>query len=358
MNFSPDTNDLRGRYRQSSRSFAHSPVRTQQTIQSRPHAVKRKDTTQIASDRQQKTAATPSDMFAMATNGYKTASRSIERRETTEKQTVQQEKLVHVTDHKEKKVEQTDKRIETHKEVPTIWRPTESKKGKRLSLPVPGDRKMRKPQAVLLAVVGFVLMFGITLGLMDWRTDPYVEAQAMHAEEQVRESSVSAAVDETDITPEALVSHTVSADHPKRITIAKAKIDSRVFGAGLKDGNQLDPPKNVFDVSWYDKSAKPGSGSGAVLLNGYERGIQKNGALYSLNTLVQGDQIIIERGDGQHITYEVVQTQSYPKNDIDMTAVMLPVENGEEGLNIVTSHGEFDSASDRDHFVIFAVRIS
>lgn len=339
MNFSQDTSDLRNRYRQqSSRTFAHTPMRNQPTIQSRPHAIKRRSTT----------GGIQSCNSVMKPKGYKLPSHPIGPK-TVEKQV---------------QPVQSAKSVQMHidKELPTIWRPTESKRSKRTHFTLLKNLKTRKPQTILVAALGFVLIFGLTMGFVGWNADPHVEAQAIQAKAETQpkvDASVdNVIVDESEVTPEALASHTVPTDHPKRIMITKAKVEARVFGMGLKNGNQLDPPKNIFDMSWYDKSAKPGSGGGAVLLNGYAQGSHKNGVLYNLKTLAQGDQIAIERGDGQVITYEVVQTQSYPKNDIDMTAIMLPIENGKEGLNIVTSHGEFGGAEEQEHFVVFAVRIS
>lgn len=355
MNSTQDNNELRNRYRgQSSRSFTHEPVRKQRVIQSRLHAVPQQKAQHNISDsnsikvhihKEPKAVAVPSNMFAVAPKNYKDSSplasgpshisgqkqSQPERHSTVTKASMKSES----NDHRTPTINRKNKHTKTHKQ------------------------KTKRPQLAVLAVVGLVFIFSLAISVAGWKANPHVEAQApLTKAPQPQVHNTDMTLDETEVTQDALLGHAVSADQPKRIVIPKIKTDARVYGAGLKNGNQLDIPKNIFDTSWYDKSAKPGSGSGAVMINGHEQGKHKNGSLFGLEGLVQGDQIMIERGDGQIITYEVVKIQNYQKNDVDMTAMMLPVENGKEALNLITSSNEFNKATPQEHIAVFAVRIS
>jgi LPXTG-site transpeptidase (sortase) family protein len=133
------------------------------------------------------------------------------------------------------------------------------------------------------------------------------------------------------------------------LSIPKLDINkSRVVGLGLVAGsNQLDDPDNVNDTGWYSSSAKPGqaaTGKMAGLYDGHNTGVNTKGVFYNLGKLAVGDQIIIERGDGQIFTYQVQENQMPALEDIDMNKMMQPVQSGVECLNIITCGGEWDAA--------------
>lgn len=152
-------------------------------------------------------------------------------------------------------------------------------------------------------------------------------------------------VDETPITPAQVDSYTVSATHPRYISIPALSVQkARVVEVGLTKYNVLDTPRNIADTAWYNKSALPGNGSGAVVIDGHNGGISKNGVFVNLGSLKRGDEIIVERGDGKKITYLVQENRTMSlqqANTTGMKDMMQPVDPSHEGLSLITCAGNW-----------------
>lgn len=166
-------------------------------------------------------------------------------------------------------------------------------------------------------------------------TPPGISAQAISGRN----------IDETPVTPKQIDAHTVPADQPRYISIPTLGIkNARIFGVGVTKDNQLDAPKNIFDVAWYKKSALPGSGQGAVLLDAHNGGVTKDGIFARLKELKQGDTLTIERGDGKEITYRVKENVSMPLEEVNSTGMknmMVSADSTKEGLNVITCDGKY-----------------
>ncbi|RYF29428.1 MAG: class F sortase [Chloroflexi bacterium] len=120
-----------------------------------------------------------------------------------------------------------------------------------------------------------------------------------------------ATIDESPVTQSQVAEYKVPASQPRYISIPDLGIyNSRVKAVGLTTTKNLDTPKNLSDTAWYEKSALPGTGAGAVVINGHNGGITRNGVFVNLNMLKQGSAIIVERGDGKKFTYSVVENKT------------------------------------------------
>lgn len=147
----------------------------------------------------------------------------------------------------------------------------------------------------------------------------------------------------------------VLSSNPRVLRIPQLGVEHRIVEVGVNDLNILAPPANVHDIGWYTGSQAPGA-PGAVLLNGYTRGPSLPGPLVQLETLLPGNIMSIETGDGSTINYEIVEIKDYPYDEIDMVAALLPIEPGRNGLNIMTYENEsteFNSNTAR-RLVLFA----
>lgn len=158
-------------------------------------------------------------------------------------------------------------------------------------------------------------------------------------------ASADPSISETEVTKEQVTEYTVPATHPRYISIPKLGISKvRVQKVGLTPNNLVDVPKNIHDAAWYDKSVTPGSGYGAVLIDGHNGGITKDGVFAKLGTLVSGDSIIVERGDGEKFTYEVRENKSMTlteANETGMKAMMKSIDEDNEGLSLITCDGKW-----------------
>lgn len=159
-------------------------------------------------------------------------------------------------------------------------------------------------------------------------------------------------VDETPITEEKKIEYTVPATHPRYISVPELGINkARVVPLNIvKATNQLDAPVSIYDAGWYTGSSKPESnGSGALLMDGHNGGPNFDGIFKKLGKLSVGGKIIIERGDGQIFTYEVKDSRDMlvsdindPKNPFGMSTMLNSIEEGKQGLNIITCVGQWN----------------
>lgn len=152
-------------------------------------------------------------------------------------------------------------------------------------------------------------------------------------------------IDETPLTQKDREDYTVPAAQPRYISIPALGItNARVFSVGLTTTNNLDTPNNISDTAWYEKSALPGSGNGAVVINGHNGGITRDGIFVNLDKLKSGDAIIIERGDGKKLTYTVVENETISlkeANETGMRKMMQPVQQDKESLSLITCAGNW-----------------
>ncbi len=131
---------------------------------------------------------------------------------------------------------------------------------------------------------------------------------------------------------------------PRYVRIPKINVSSRVLTLGVDEKGRMQAPNNIHDAGWYEQSARPGSG-GAVLLDGHVSGKINSAVFKNLKTLVPGDEIEIERGDGQKFKYKVVTSKDYPVDQLDMVKALISVQPGVNGLNIITCSGDFNASN-------------
>lgn len=125
---------------------------------------------------------------------------------------------------------------------------------------------------------------------------------------------------------------------PRYLFIPKIAVKAMVKPMGVTAKNQIEAPGSAFDAGWYDKSAKPGE-SGALLIDGHVSGGTVPGIFYNLKNLMPGDELTIERGDGLKLVYEVVKSQTYDVANVDMKAVLAPINSTKPGVNLITCTG-------------------
>lgn len=186
--------------------------------------------------------------------------------------------------------------------------------------------------AVTLLISGYYALRWYTTGQLP----PAIKVKAMEADPRVNE---------TPVTKEQVANYTVPATHPRYITIDKLGIyNVRVFSVGLDQNNILKTPNNLDDAAWYNKSAFPGAGYGAVMINAHNGGITRNGVFAGLDRLSKGDLITVERGDGKKFTYSVASNGSMSLDQVNKTGMqemMQSADPSKEGLSLITCAGSY-----------------
>lgn len=139
----------------------------------------------------------------------------------------------------------------------------------------------------------------------------------------------------------------VEANNPRYLDIPRLDIHARVRHSAV-DNNKLPLPNDVYDVAWFAGSSAPGQG-GNVLISGLYKGSTKDGVFKNLDSLEKGDEIIIERGDGEKFTYEVRELQIVDAKDAanELPGVQRRIDD-KETLSLVTARtyaegGEYES---------------
>ena len=197
------------------------------------------------------------------------------------------------------------------------------------------------------AFVGMALVLfvtGLYIAYTGLKSDQISQVQAAKLTAQANKSyssgNANAAPAIATVKPTAtnMAAYTVVPNDPRYIRIPKLSVFSRVMGVGVDKQGALKTPNNVFDTAWYKQSALPGQ-PGAMLIDGHVSSWSSHGVFYGLKNLVPGDTMSIERGDGKVFNYEVVKTQVYDANNVDMTAAVTPVTKGTPGLNLISCDG-------------------
>ncbi|HVW23151.1 MAG TPA: sortase [Candidatus Saccharimonadales bacterium] len=213
---------------------------------------------------------------------------------------------------------------------------------------VPGElHQMSGLQVIFVALAGFIMAIGLTVSFQAWQTNHSAAAKV----EALSQKSQSGSTDEPKVqapgTPPStskpstpsINSYQVPASHPRYIDIPKLDVHARILSLGLTKDGALATPGNVFDTGWYNGSSLPGQ-AGAMLIDGHVSSWTTNGVFYGIKTLKAGDTIQVSNGQGTVFNYQVVKTQIFDHDQVDMQSAVQPVNPGKPGLNLITCTGD------------------
>jgi sortase (surface protein transpeptidase) len=224
-------------------------------------------------------------------------------------------------------------------------------------------RRIFRLDTLFMALAAILFSSGLFIAYNGLKADSTSQVQAQkltkEASTAFNTNKDTNAVSTVKPTASAVSSYTVPATNPKIIKIPKLGVDSRILNVGTDKTGALKTPNNVFDTAWYNQSALPGQ-PGAVLIDGNISSLTSKEVFYGLNKLVPGDTITITTGNDTVYTYQVVQTKTYPANDVDMTAAISPVVSGTPGLNLISFYGQVESGTSEfnQRIIVFTKQIS
>ena len=202
------------------------------------------------------------------------------------------------------------------------------------------------PKKVITWVVWLILAVLLAVYIVrvaTWENWYYNDKEG--SERAMTVSSIATSQDLSEEEPSDVqkTEHIVPADHPRYLTIEKIGVNkARVVSVGINQKNQLGTPNNIFDVGWYDSSAKPGM-NGTVLMDGHNGGPSKYGVFKRLPELAPGDIISVERGDGVVFKYRVTENKTVALNEADsyMTTAMKSPEKGKQSITLISCTGDW-----------------
>lgn len=214
---------------------------------------------------------------------------------------------------------------------------------------------------IVLAVVAFVTFSGI---------DPSEVGQAEAIEQSLMSSSTTTPTTlETSATepeqPDPLWQESINISHgnperpiPASLTIERigVKADIDPYGVNARSG-EMDVPRNVEDVAWYQHGPSPGANGSAVLAAHVDLTGQGPGVFFDIKKLNPGDFIEIEYEDGSQQGFVVEARSTYLKDELPLEAIFS--RSGPPVLTLITCGGGFDSSVSRydSNVVVYAAPI-
>ncbi len=210
----------------------------------------------------------------------------------------------------------------------------------------------------LVGLAGLVFMIGLVVSFQAWQTNNNAAAQVSALSKRTDKSGDNPAPSTTKPSGAAFNNYAVAPDLARYIKIPKLGVSARVLQTGVNSSGALGTPNNVFDAAWYTGSARPGQ-AGATLIDGHVSGWTTHGVFYNVLKLTAGDTLQIVKGDGTIVNYQVVKTQLYPADNVDMRAAITPVTAGKSGLNLITCAGQVKKGTSQfsQRVIVFAEQI-
>lgn len=131
-----------------------------------------------------------------------------------------------------------------------------------------------------------------------------------------------------------------------RLKIPRFNVDSAIEAIGITN-NQLDVPHNPYNTGWYYIYDRPGLGGNAVFAAHVDYYPNILGPFKHLFELGEGDEVIVQMGNGQEYVYRFLWKERYHINSIP-TGDLISAPNkpaGAEWITMITCGGEFRATS-------------
>lgn len=125
---------------------------------------------------------------------------------------------------------------------------------------------------------------------------------------------------------------------PEKISIAAIGVEAKTLHLGITENGEMDVPKTVEDVSWFEPGYKPGE-NGRAVIAGHVDGPNGPAVFWDLAELESGDEIIVESESGR-LTFRVYAMESIEVELADVQSIFGYRSSPE--LVLITCSGEYD----------------
>lgn len=179
--------------------------------------------------------------------------------------------------------------------------------------------KIDRRAAKATKIAGIIVLFAIVacmIKILVWEHSYY---QNKSAETRNPQQSVITSIEdaknpsENEPTQADIDKYQTYTTSPRYLIIKRLNIKARVKDSSINE-NTLPLPDNIFNVSWYSGSGNPGQG-GNILISGVSEGATKHGVFSNLDSLEEGDEITLVRGDDETFKYSVREIMIIDKAD-------------------------------------------
>ncbi|RBM14919.1 hypothetical protein DEH69_18230 [Streptomyces sp. PT12] len=157
--------------------------------------------------------------------------------------------------------------------------------------------------------------------------------------------------------PSAVVAPPLTRADPVRVHIPQLSTDVEVFGADLSpDGGPPSPSEeDAQRAAWYSGGVSPGE-RGAAILVGHLDTYDGPAAFAGLGSLRPGENIEIDRADGQIAVFTVDSVEQYPKSDFPDERVYGSVDSPQ--LRLITCGGRWSEGGGYDSNIVAYARLT
>ncbi|MEI8188014.1 MAG: class F sortase [Candidatus Saccharibacteria bacterium] len=183
-----------------------------------------------------------------------------------------------------------------------------------------------------------VLLFCVFNIGLNWYHNHQLTAQAEKEIKLANEGKPSPAPATIKPSADDINKYTVAPGMPRFLRVDSLNVLSRVRQVGIDKTGAIGVPTNVYDVAWYNKSSLPGA-PGAAVIDGHVSSWTTHGVFYSLTSIKINSIVQVEMGNGTLYNYKVVKKQVYSYDNVDMNALLSPVNPKLPGLNLITCTG-------------------
>lgn len=150
--------------------------------------------------------------------------------------------------------------------------------------------------------------------------------------------------EEKEVTKQEVAEYRVAPDKPRYFSLPILGIhNARILQVG-KDPktHEIGTPPGIYDVGWFNQSGLPGNNQ-TIILDGHNGGPTKDGVFKRLGNATVGNNLTIERGDGQVFTYKITDNYIVKLDDFNQSAMdkVMAKVNDQETISIITCSGRW-----------------
>jgi LPXTG-site transpeptidase (sortase) family protein len=142
---------------------------------------------------------------------------------------------------------------------------------------------------------------------------------------------------------------------PVLLLVPSVDIEAPVVPIALTDDLVLDPPREVREVGWWDRSAQPGSETGSTVIAGHSVHTG-GGALDPLREVSRGAVVDVRTAEGT-MRYLVKRKVVYDKDELAVNAVSVFGQEGGQGRLVLVSCTDWDGTAYESNVVVYAVAL-
>lgn len=203
--------------------------------------------------------------------------------------------------------------------------------------------KINRKVQYILKGIGIVLLLILIVGMakiLIWEHDYYTnKSSEERAPADVAITSMATIFNPSTIKPndKDLAQYQVEADTPRFIDIERLDIHAMVERSVVETAGVLPLPDNIYNAAWYSGSGKPGQGN-YIIISGIHSFDKKKGLFANLDSLEQGDKIIIETGSAKKYTYEIKEITMISDGDAERQLPYMQRRiDDQETLSLITA---------------------